>query len=88
MEIGVELDVFNKSGSWFSYNGERMGQGKDNARKYLEAHPELMEEVERMIKSRGDQIDLAMKEEFADEDNEDEDGEEAFSLNAIDIEGE
>ena len=88
LEIGVELDVFNKSGSWFSYNGERMGQGKDNARKYLEAHPELMEEVERMIKSRGDQIDLAMKEEFADEDNEDEDGEEAFSLNAIDIEGE
>ena len=88
LDLAVKLDIIQKSGSWFSYNGERMGQGKDNARKYLEAHPELMEEVERMIKSRGDQIDLAMKEEFADEDNEDEDGEEAFSLNAIDIEGE
>ncbi len=87
LEIGVELEIFNKSGSWFSYNGERMGQGKDNARKYLEEHPELMEEVEKKIKSQGDQLDLTMKEEISEEDD-DEDGEESFSLSEIDIEGE
>ena len=50
IEVGVALDVIQKSGSWFSYAGDRIGQGKDRAREYLEEHPDLMNEVEEKIK--------------------------------------
>lgn len=45
LTLAVENDVIQKSGSWFSYNGERIGQGKDNVRDYLDANPELAERV-------------------------------------------
>ena len=52
MELALELDLVDKSGSWFSYNGTRIAQGKDNARKYFESNPELMKELEEKIKSK------------------------------------
>ncbi len=49
INLGVEYDVINKSGSWFSYNGSRIGQGRDNARQYLEDNPAVAEEVKTKI---------------------------------------
>ncbi|MGE5674639.1 MAG: recombinase RecA [Mycobacterium leprae] len=54
IDIGVELNppIINKSGAWFSYGDQRIGQGKENARDWLKAHPEVAAEVERKIKER------------------------------------
>ena len=52
LDMGVELGVLQKSGSWFSYNGERIGQGKDNARKTIESDPVIFAEVEQKIRAR------------------------------------
>ncbi len=85
LEIGVDLDIIEKSGSWFSYNGERIGQGKDNARKYIETHPELMKEIEDRIRSNSDNIDLTSNEVFDVLGEDDEDDEEEFNIKLLDI---
>ena len=50
VDIGLALDVIQKSGSWFSYNGERLGQGKDNVRKLLESDAALFAEIDEKIR--------------------------------------
>lgn len=50
VDLGVELNVIQKSGSWFSYNGNKLGQGRDAVKQLIEDNPELMEELERKIK--------------------------------------
>ena len=50
LDMGVELDIVDKSGAYFSYKGERLGQGKENAKKYLKEKPELMAEIENKIR--------------------------------------
>ena len=52
VDIGTELGVISKSGSWFSYEGERIGQGRDNVKKYFESNPEKLAEVEKIIKEK------------------------------------
>ena len=52
VDIGVELDVVQKSGSWFSYNGSKLGQGRDAVKALIEDNPELMEELEKKIKEK------------------------------------
>ncbi|NQZ79171.1 MAG: DNA recombination/repair protein RecA, partial [Ekhidna sp.] len=52
IDIGVELDVVQKSGSWFSYDGNKLGQGRDSVKALIEDNPELMEELERRIKEK------------------------------------
>lgn len=51
IDIGVELDVIKKAGSWFSYDGNKLGQGRDAVKKLIEDNPELMEELETKIKA-------------------------------------
>ncbi|MFH1091299.1 MAG: recombinase RecA [Pseudomonadota bacterium] len=51
IDLGVTANLVEKSGSWYSYGGERIGQGRDNARTFLEEHPDLAREIE--IKLRG-----------------------------------
>ena len=46
LDIAVSLDIVEKSGSWFSYNGNRIGQGRENVKKYLEENPEILNEIE------------------------------------------
>ena len=48
--MAVNLDIIEKSGSWFSYNGERIGQGRENAKRYLTDRPELLQEVEKKVR--------------------------------------
>jgi recombination protein RecA len=50
MDFAIESGIITKSGSWFSYNGERIGQGKENAKEFMLAHPEIMEEVEQLLR--------------------------------------
>ena len=51
LDIAVSLDIIEKSGSWFSYNGERVGQGRENVKKYLMDNPEIAQEVEEKIRA-------------------------------------
>jgi len=50
VDLGSELNIVEKSGAWYSYNGERIGQGKDNAREFLRTHPEMALEIENRIR--------------------------------------
>lgn len=49
VDIGVDAGLVQKSGAWYSVKGERVGQGRDNARAFLEQHPELMESLEKQV---------------------------------------
>ncbi len=49
LDIAVKLDIIEKSGSWFSYNGQKIGQGRDNVREFLRANPELGEEIAQKV---------------------------------------
>ncbi|MBA4299403.1 recombination protein RecA [Algoriphagus alkaliphilus] len=51
IDLGVEFEIIKKAGSWFSYNGEKLGQGRDSVKNLLLDNPELMEELEGKIKS-------------------------------------
>jgi recombination protein RecA len=50
LDVGVDQDIIQKSGSWFSYNDERLGQGRNSAKDYLKEHPEVTAEVEGKIR--------------------------------------
>lgn len=72
IEMALQLELVEKSGSWFSYGGSKIAQGKDNARKYFEDNPELMKELEDKIRARiangesveGDEFDLLETDDF------------------------
>ena len=50
LDIAAELDIINKSGAWFAYNGQKIGQGRENAKAFLEQNPEIMAEVEKKVR--------------------------------------
>ncbi len=50
IDIGVELDIVQKSGAWFSFNGERLGQGRENSKQFLKDHADLSGQIERQIR--------------------------------------
>ena len=50
-DLGVEAKIVEKSGAWYSYSGERIGQGKDNARQYLKERPEMAYEIENKVRA-------------------------------------
>src|SRR5690606_25314141 len=50
IELGVAQGIIEKSGSWYSYGNDRIGQGKENAREFLKANPEIAAEIERRIR--------------------------------------
>ena len=71
IDTGVELGIIEKSGSWFAYNGERLGQGRDNARKLIESDEALCAEIEAKIKaalanSDGEAIEAELDEDDLD----------------------
>lgn len=51
IELGVAHKLVDKSGAWYAYNGEKIGQGKDNAREYLKEHPEIAHEIEARVRA-------------------------------------
>ena len=50
LDIGTELDIIDKSGAWYSYQGERLGQGRENAKQFLKEHEEMSEEIDHKIR--------------------------------------
>ncbi len=52
IDLGVKHDLIDKAGAWYSYNGTRIGQGKENVRQYLREHPEMAEEIEGQLRAR------------------------------------
>ena len=51
LDLAVERDIINKSGAWFSYQGEKIGQGRENVKKYLKENPNLCNEIEELIRN-------------------------------------
>jgi len=52
IDMGVEADIVEKSGSWYSYNGDRIGQGKDNVRDFLKENPAIAQDIESKIREK------------------------------------
>ena len=50
LDLGAQAGIVDKSGAWYSYSGQRIGQGKDNAREYLKEHPEMAREIENKVR--------------------------------------
>lgn len=85
VDIGLALDVIQKSGSWFSYNGERLGQGKDNIRKMLENDGKLFAEIDAKVRALYDKMKPG-EDSFDLDEEEDDDAE--FDLRALKMDGE
>jgi len=68
LDLGINLGLVEKSGSWFGYNGTRIGQGRENAKKYLEDNPEIMKEIEEKIRNNfNEAFEQSLGEEVIDE---------------------
>jgi len=52
IDVGVKLDIIDKAGAWYSYNGDRIGQGKDNVRNFLKENPEIAQDIESQIRAQ------------------------------------
>ncbi len=73
LDIGSDLDIVTKSGAWYSYEEERLGQGRENAKQFLQAHPDMLEEIQGEIRNHY-KLDSDKEEETAEE------GQEALDL--------
>ena len=71
LDVGVQLDIVKKSGSWFSYNDQRLGQGRENVKKFLKENPEIYSEIESKIRAQYDKAFLeSVESTVADDDDE------------------
>ena len=72
LDMAVKFDIIEKSGAWYNYNDDRIGQGKENAKQYLKENPQLMNELEQLIRERMKQEELVDPDErLFDKDDED-----------------
>lgn len=55
IDLAVKFEIVEKSGAWYNYNDERLGQGKENARQFLKQHPELCEEIDQKVRAKAAQ---------------------------------
>jgi recombination protein RecA len=76
LDLGVQEELVKKAGAWYSYKGEKIGQGKDNSGTYLKEHPEIANEIEEQLRAKllapknsesetKDKVDKAEKEEVS-----------------------
>ena len=89
VELGTNLDILEKSGSWFSYNGDRIGQGKENAKAFLEQNPDVMDEIEELIRQKSGSGSAMEADDLgvdAEDDGAEDLNEEFGTLSALDIE--
>ena len=71
LDLGVNLDIVEKSGSWFSYNGQRIVQGRENVKRYLEENPQIAKEIEEKIRDKyNEAFEKSLGEETVDEEQE------------------
>ena len=55
LDVAVNLDIVKKAGAWFSYNEEKLGQGREKAKEYLEQNPDILAEVEKLVREKLEQ---------------------------------
>ena len=71
LDMAVNLDIIEKAGSWFSYDGNRIGQGRENVKKYLKENPEILQEVEKKVRENfAKAFEQSLGEEIPEEDEE------------------
>ena len=71
LDLGVNLDIVEKSGSWCSYNGQRIAQGRENVKRYLEENPQIAKEIEEKIRDKyNEAFEKSLGEETVDEEQE------------------
>ena len=76
LDVGVSLDLVNKSGAWFSYNGQRIGQGRENAKQFLRENKEITKEIEKKIRENYSQAFVkSINDHVSDDDEPDADSE-------------
>ena len=73
IDLGVKADIVEKSGSWYSYNNERIGQGRENAKVFLKSNPSIADAIEQKLRklsedTDGGFIDKITASEFENED--------------------
>ena len=61
LDLATELGVVKKGGAWYSYNDQKLGQGRDNSKDFLKSNPELMKEIEEKIKEQKDKLEMSSK---------------------------
>jgi recombination protein RecA len=54
LDLAANIDVVNKSGAWYAYNGEKIGQGRENAKNYLKEHPDICNAIENAVRAHYD----------------------------------
>lgn len=72
LDLAVNLNIVNKSGAWFSYNSDKIGQGREAAKAYLESHKDIMDEIESKVRAN---FNEAFEKSLGDEEVEDDDDE-------------
>ena len=65
LDYAVELDIIKKSGAWFSYNDMRIGQGRENTKKFLDDNPTVMQEIEEKIRGNAEKLDYVITDKNA-----------------------
>ncbi len=92
LDLGVQADIVEKSGSWFSYGGQRIGQGRENAKTFLKEHPEVADAIDRQVRENAGLVASAMLEGpvpgAGDEDGDGEDAGETAGESAGETAGE
>ena len=73
LDTAINLDIVEKSGSWFSYNGDRIGQGRENVKKYLKDNPDILDEIENKVRDNfAKAFEQSLGEEIKENDEDDE----------------
>ena len=67
VDVGAELDIINKSGAWYSYKGERLGQGRENVKEFLKKNPEIAAEIEQGIRASIANVSAPVAEDVQEE---------------------
>jgi len=78
IDIGTELDIIQKSGAWFSFEGERLGQGRENAKQYLKDRPDIAAKIEKQIRDASNLIGSTAVSTFTASPDEDDEFEDDF----------
>ncbi len=85
LDLAVDLELVDKSGAWFSYEGERIGQGRENAKKYLDEHTNIRDELEKKIGEHKSELDFSMTESDVALSDTSDDEDDGFDISVLDL---
>lgn len=80
LDLAVNMEIVNKSGAWFSYNGQKIGQGRENAKEFFKSNPNIMNEIEKKVK---DNFNVAFEKSMGEMQEAIEDSEDLVSIDEI-----